>query len=180
MQLNHFFFDVEIWGTVSDWIMLLITLVTAYFLYKTLESQKEVQKIQIDLYKIENIRFKESIKPLLNFSIKKGKTKMENRSFFLLEIKNDSEGIALEFKIHFPETKNLKLHDYKIEKSHLKKGDEPFTVYYYILDNLLFLNEITVEAEYEDISGTKYKQVINYDINTIEPSVVPSLPILAE
>jgi hypothetical protein len=38
--------DSEIWGTVSDWMIIFLTLVTAVFLYKTLRSQQRQIKIQ--------------------------------------------------------------------------------------------------------------------------------------
>lgn len=41
-------FNPEIWGTVSDWMIIFITLVTAVFLYKTLRSQQEQITIQKD------------------------------------------------------------------------------------------------------------------------------------
>jgi|GEM_PF-1299283 len=36
-------FNVEIYGTVSDWIIVIVTIVTAVFVYKTLTSQQKVQ-----------------------------------------------------------------------------------------------------------------------------------------
>lgn len=36
----------QIWGTVSDWVTIILALVTAVFLYKTLRSQQEVQRLQ--------------------------------------------------------------------------------------------------------------------------------------
>lgn len=38
-------FNVGIWGTVNDWLMYSVGIVTAVFLYKTLRSQQEVQKM---------------------------------------------------------------------------------------------------------------------------------------
>lgn len=46
----------EIWGTVSDWVMIIVTIVTAYFLYHSLKSQRE-------LTRMEQARFIDSIKP---------------------------------------------------------------------------------------------------------------------
>lgn len=62
---------VEIWGTVSDWFVVIITLVTAVFLYKTLRSQMEVQKDQTRLFKIEELKYLREIKPRLELQISK-------------------------------------------------------------------------------------------------------------
>lgn len=64
-NINMLQFDPEIWGTVSDWLMVAVTMLTAYYLYKTLKSQKEVQITQNKLFEIESVRFRESIKPVV-------------------------------------------------------------------------------------------------------------------
>lgn len=56
------------WGSISDWVMIAVTITTATFLYKTLKSQKEVQSVQNKLFRIEQARFNESIKPILRYS----------------------------------------------------------------------------------------------------------------
>lgn len=68
MDVFKFPFLAEVWGTVSDWIMIMVTSVTAYFLYKTLRSQKDVQQAQNKLLKIEQIRLREDFKPKLDYS----------------------------------------------------------------------------------------------------------------
>lgn len=62
-------FNAEVWGTVSDWYMVIVTLITAIFLYKTLKSQKDVQKEQNRLFKIEELKYLYSIKPKVNLTI---------------------------------------------------------------------------------------------------------------
>lgn len=37
------YFDYNIWGTVSDWLMVAVTGGTGFLIYKTLRSQKDVQ-----------------------------------------------------------------------------------------------------------------------------------------
>ena len=67
------FFDVTIWGTVADWIMIVVTGLTAYFLWKTLQSQKDVQSDQTMLTKIEQERYAKEIRPsftLLDMELK--------------------------------------------------------------------------------------------------------------
>lgn len=47
-------FNPEIWGTVPDWFMVIVTAVTAYFLYRTLQEQKEFTKIELERFSREN------------------------------------------------------------------------------------------------------------------------------
>ena len=47
------YFEPEIWGTVSDWVMITVTFATAFLLLLTLKSQKEVQRTQNELFRIE-------------------------------------------------------------------------------------------------------------------------------
>ncbi|MBD1432376.1 hypothetical protein H8B06_06030 [Sphingobacterium sp. DN00404] len=62
-------FSPEIWGTVTAWMMYGVAIVTVVFLYKTLRSQQEVQKTQNELFRIESLRFQESIRPKLKYSV---------------------------------------------------------------------------------------------------------------
>ena len=59
--ITLFQFDVEIWGTVSDWIMIFVTAFTAIYLVKTFKQQNKVLEI-------ERYRFTMSIRP--SFSAK--------------------------------------------------------------------------------------------------------------
>ncbi|SMC52727.1 hypothetical protein [Pedobacter nyackensis] len=56
-DLFKFPFISEVWGTSSDWVMVLVTGITAYFLWRTLRSQTTVQNLQQDLHRIEVERF---------------------------------------------------------------------------------------------------------------------------
>lgn len=58
-------FDPDAYGTVSDWVMVIVTLITAVFLYQTLRSQMTVQRDQekinlLTAYDIRN-RYKAEI-----------------------------------------------------------------------------------------------------------------------
>jgi hypothetical protein len=65
---NIFPFHADTWGTVSDWAAVIVYGVTGYLIFRTLKSQQEVQRTQNELFKIERIRFNESIKPILKYS----------------------------------------------------------------------------------------------------------------
>jgi len=58
MDINNFGpVNAEVWGTVSDWVMVGVTGLTAFFLWKTLKSQLKVQEAQLKITQIENQRF---------------------------------------------------------------------------------------------------------------------------
>lgn len=56
-------YSASIWGNVADWIMIIVTSVTAFFLYLSLLSQREVQKMQQSLSIIEQSAYLDKIKP---------------------------------------------------------------------------------------------------------------------
>jgi hypothetical protein len=45
-------FNAMVWGSLSDWCMVFVTAVTAYFLYKTLTAQLLLTKLEIDKYQV--------------------------------------------------------------------------------------------------------------------------------
>lgn len=80
MDINNFGpFDSAVWGTVSDWTMVVVTFFTLLYLIKTfiaqnyslgvqqqtLASQLSVQKDQNELTRIELERHRNEIKPIL-------------------------------------------------------------------------------------------------------------------
>jgi len=64
MDINNFGpFNADTWGTVSDWFVALVTLVTAYYLYKTLKSQLKVQELGQQALEFERVRFTRETRP---------------------------------------------------------------------------------------------------------------------
>lgn len=87
MNVNDFGpFDPNIWGHVSEWLMVIVTSLTAFYLYKTLKSQLEVQQIQNELLKLESLKLKESVKPLLKYSGSTDKFKSTDENQKILTI----------------------------------------------------------------------------------------------
>jgi len=173
-------FSSVIWGTVSDWIMIGVTSLTAFYLYKTLNSQKEVQHTQNELFKIESIRFKESIKPKLKYSANHDQmipTDVSKR-IITLEVTNETDCLALNISKIVSENKDTNQifipMGYSDKRDHLTKGDNPI-LFHFIIDSHL-INFLVIAIKYEDIAGTKYSQRVFcvYDENKIE--IHPSLP----
>lgn len=57
-DLFYFPFLSSVWGSVSDWALILVTAFTLYFLRKTLKSQLKVQELQLKNTLIENERYR--------------------------------------------------------------------------------------------------------------------------
>lgn len=62
--------NANTWGTVSDWVMVVVTGYTLFYLRKTLSSQLKVQGLQEQTTAIENNRFALEIMPTIKCEIK--------------------------------------------------------------------------------------------------------------
>ncbi|WP_286778980.1 MULTISPECIES: hypothetical protein [Sphingobacterium] len=66
-------FDPDKWGTVSDWVMVIVTTVTAIYLVKTFRAQQEIRKTELtphfELY-LENGKYMLRLKSNTAFNIK--------------------------------------------------------------------------------------------------------------
>lgn len=58
----------DVWGTVSDWVMVLVTFVTAILLWQTLKSQSLVQQMQKGITDKEKFKHTQSIMPYFSIS----------------------------------------------------------------------------------------------------------------
>ena len=170
-------------GTVPDWSMVIVTSITAYYLYKTLQSQKEVQRTQNELYKIESIRFKESIKPVLKYSGSTGKMKPseETKKIFTIEVTNETSSTALEICKIISEkseqtTQIIIPTGFSDTRNHLVKGDAPL-LFHFLIDEANKVSEwVIFSLTYQDIAGTKYKQHIFSICDHYGIEIHPSLP----
>lgn len=90
LRFNIGSFDPEVWGTVSDWAILLATLITARYLWKTLQSQIEIQKLQLKVTRIENDKYMKEHTPSFVFDLVSRKlTPQENHmdAWFIINCK---------------------------------------------------------------------------------------------
>lgn len=65
-DLFVFPFDVRVWGGVSDWVMICVTGLTAFLLYRTLKSQTAIQKMQQRITNIEDFKFRRELMPVFD------------------------------------------------------------------------------------------------------------------
>jgi hypothetical protein len=162
-----FEFPADVWGTVSDWVMITVTAVTAYFLWNTLKSQKEVQATQNRLLKIEQLRVKEAFKPNLKYSRVDIAVKIPdpNKSIVNIAIKNVDESPALNLKPIYEDDPEVIPIMFKPILKTLKNGEGYATLYFGVNSKQgEHLNcEIRFKVEYEDVAGTQYTQGVFFD-----------------
>jgi len=177
------FFAPEAWGTISDWCLILVTITTAYFLYKTLQSQKEVQKTQTKLFEIESIRFRESIKPKLHYSVVKDifKPGDDNKRILTIEVTNETDSIALEITSDYKDSVNanqvlIPVDFTSAQKDHLVKGDRPLFLHFLIESTSKLKGIFIFTITYKDVAGIKYKQRVFCDDYSQGTEIYPYLP----
>lgn len=97
MVINNsmIFFNPLVWGTVSDWVVVLVTALTARYLWKTLQSQLKVQELQGKITLIENDRYRQEHVPKFKFKI------IDH------ELTKDSNGVSAWFLISIELTNNI-------------------------------------------------------------------------
>jgi hypothetical protein len=177
--MTFLYFNVDIWGTVSDWFILMVTTITAFYLYRTLQSQKTVQKIQQDLFLIEKLKFNESIMPKINVHLIQGNTKKLNQSFFIVEITNQSPSIAHNISFNCIFGKCVSQVDMvKKLPNNLKNNDEPIMLFFHLIDNSIIFGDLKIEFTYKDIVGNKYQQHSECKLGKFDFRIESTLPTL--
>lgn len=164
---NLFFYNSEFYGSISDWVLVLFSAITAIFLYKTLNSQINVQKVQNKLLLLENQKFTKSIEPNLNFEIHKNKEKIEGNYFDIVSIKvtNNNENIVNKIKILYNESDNVKKimipKDYlPTPLNYLTSNSEPYLLHFLIIEKPQTTTFINFEIEFENDNNLKYRQTL--------------------
>lgn len=163
----------EIWGTVSDWIMIAVTAVTAFFLYKTLNSQRIVQKAQQRITDIEEHQHLERIKPDFDLHFiadNRTNTKEGVKITFHLQFNNMGE-TANDVKINCTSSTTLNNVSFPLTGNNIQKGMEISAI---MIETIVpYTHELnTARAEalptafgfmglnlsFTDIEGNSYKQ----------------------
>lgn len=168
MDLFKFPFHADVWGSASEWVMILVTLLTAILLYKTLKSQNEVQQAQNKLLEIEQTRLRQQFRPDIQYhdfsdSIgDKHRPKLKKTSELVsVAVKNHSENAAIDYD--FPRFNNPQVEVAETFHSQpsLVKGTEYASIYF-IIKNIGTKNKATYNFTffftYHDLIGTKYIQ----------------------
>lgn len=163
-MVKVFLFVPDVWGSVSDWVMVFVTIVTAFYLYKTLSSQNEVLKMQNKLFEIEKVKFRESIRPKLIFTESKYKFNIEkpHEHILSIEVRSDASSDAIDIELIYSEVQGatpvvIPL-GFPRQKNRISKTDLPLLFHFHVADNSISLSFIIFNVEYKDVAGAKYKQ----------------------
>ena len=163
MNSEDFYFNVDIWGTVSDWIMVLVTVLTALFLILTFKQQQK-------LFKNELYKYRLFIKPSFNAKIIELKRILSTKSDHItavIELEVQNHKLFLEKIVIRTEKIVNNEEDFTIlfPKRNLEVGATfPCLLQYFEMQNdenykLLVSPEILIF--FSDIQGNTYQQQLN-------------------
>jgi hypothetical protein len=175
-------FNSDILGSVADWFMVIVTTITAVYLYKTLQSQKEVQKTQNQLFEIESIRFRKSIQPTLKYEFKQDLMMLESEDEKMLSIQvtNETENMALDVEISFTPNQGVFRAGVVMGMpfTHIEKDGAPYFIHFHLdfKDRGPKFKFIVFAVTYQDIAGTKYKQGVLCIYESDRVEINPFLP----
>ena len=85
-ELLEFPFRAEVWGTASDWTMVVVTGLTLTYLVRTLKSQQAVQLLQSKSNFIQNELYRVANKPNFIFNLVKFKAVDDKETYFEVSI----------------------------------------------------------------------------------------------
>jgi hypothetical protein len=184
-SFNFYFDNAFSIGSLADWVMVLVAIVSAVFLWHTLQSQRIVQRDQQAITKIEQERFRNEIMPI-----------------FTLEPYGDPDfTIGDEIKIHlFLQFRILKHHARNVSFSVMPQMhtcilngimpgdvsliDENYSELadLYISVGELFYNRlywaVSFRVDYQDLSGNKYFQTFSLTAKSEKIYIKALSPIL--
>jgi hypothetical protein len=166
-------FDPDIFGSFTDWLTAFIAGVTGYYIWKTFQSQKEVQKMQAIITKVDVNDKRFSNTPILGARFNKYYKDDQiayDRTFIVIElyIINNGEGKANGFKIINP----------KDEKNPISNQEHeilyPATANHFILwlpESLVDeceTDSLDLIIEYADIFGSIFRQGLHIDLQKLK------------
>lgn len=200
VELFKFPFISDVWGTASDWVMILVTAITAYFLWKTLNAQTKSIAIQNEtlvhqeqIAKIERHKYIENIKPEFELEITNIRTRevSEATTRLVMDVSLTSKSNkALDVKIlsytnpFFP-NKTKFLHS---EKDVLERN-ETWSVLFrnaYALNFTekdgtdAFMLAIDFEVKFHDIERNPYSQSFLFYCNKKGDQRLTSYPVKSD
>lgn len=168
-------FNVEIWGTVSDWFMVWVTAITAIYLIKTFKKQQRLSEIEI-------IKFKEHIKPKFEskvqiFDFKENVDGTSTAKFKLnLYVRNsNAHRVIFNFEKDFDlekyvydiiyENNSISFPNFEVQINQEAKliGDKYDPSESVFLSYYFYRNKLRIE--FFDLEGTKYYQPIIIRVN---------------
>ncbi|MGZ3758114.1 MAG: hypothetical protein ACXVAY_06940 [Mucilaginibacter sp.] len=168
MNINHFGpFAPEVWGSVSDWVYIIVTTATLYFIYRTFMAQLEVQRMQLKITNIENEWYRKESLPIFEAEVLEDQPGQPTDADKLL--------VSIGFGLKNSECKNLKLTVTSHMAKNLKWNHLAGNFQYVmaggcnLIDVLVtkkdeenpYMFPIELNFQYEDMVGNQYKQNIH-------------------
>lgn len=153
MDINNFGpFNSGVWGTMSDWVTILVTSVTAYYLYRTLQSQKNLNILQEKAVNIEQERYNLLIRPDVEVT-----HDLNTKTVFITPINRELINVDLEIVKVSDSVQNLaSINAQDQGKNYLIGQKLPIQ---YILNEIPVINPyilFTIKIIYEDEIGNNY------------------------
>lgn len=176
LSLNSFGpFQSDVWGTVSDWVMILVTIVTAYFLYKTLQSQKDVQGTQNKLLQIEQIRLKTDVKPFLRYSQFEDVYSSElGNTCIAIAVMNTSPNIAISAEPLFTNMPKMSLTLVDSVPMDLTNEGGYLRLYFVFKD--ISKIDFSFDISFNDVALIRYSQHVFCAIDNESVRIIASVP----
>lgn len=153
IDLYKFPYKVEIWGTVADWLMIVVTAATALLLILSFRAQKKANDIAYKNYIL-------SIKP--EFSIKSEIQKISNNTSYLIELELHKNSVY-QFEVYFYDEKYVEDPEKYSQGDTMFPGGKQFLL---LKDEIKSIIDDNAEAHplaeiaYTDTDKNYYRQII--------------------
>ncbi|MBU2060639.1 MAG: hypothetical protein KKH44_02170 [Bacteroidetes bacterium] len=163
MFIRCFYFNVDIWGTVSDWAMVIITAVTFYFIFRSFQQQQ-------NLYKLENMKFKSYVRPGLKLisRLPMRRNIADGKNYLSLNLSSTNHKMYLRKVEIEPSLQRLKSELLVQEYNCFYEIDNPLIISYPYkeFETLSYDSHVStsyVTVYFDDVVKNRYRQVFRID-----------------
>jgi hypothetical protein len=192
-DLWHFPFYADVWGTVTDWLMLVVTALTGYLVWQTLKSQLIVLRLQQGININDEIRLQKDISPKFRLSATNSINETDEgfRTFSFILLTNIANYEAKDIKVDFQKERPLTFGKWESpmkmpilvntlmpnQSIHFtivcekKTNDVPFSEIS-AADSFLL---VALDIYFSDLKDTRYKQELHYERMGTDPDNVHTM-----
>lgn len=167
-QILEYPFNVDIWGTVSDWVMVLVTAITFYFLYQSFRQQQVLSNY-------ERIKFNSLIKPSVVLELVHNFDMNQNSFSLSFNLICKKHKLFLDKIVIAPGMKITEEELIVINKEFFMDEDEILLFSYNVFKNCDVIKlpnmHSNIKVYFSDISGNKY--VREFVINHFPLKILP-------
>ncbi|KEQ31213.1 hypothetical protein N180_02900 [Pedobacter antarcticus 4BY] len=163
-------------GSVADWVMVGVTIITAIYLILTFRSQRIVQKAQQHITLIENERYRIEHIPIFDLSIATephGNKINGHRILYsklkIILLKNNARNLYISF--HCVDAKINSPYEKRIQLEIIASGNYIHDLELSISTTLERLNQgnltLDITLTFEDLIGNEYEQCYDYSLGFV-------------